>query len=650
MLGSSQAPVVVTQEALLGHAAAWTALAVVCLDRDWTAIAARPTSRPPQPSRPRAARLRDLHLGLDRPAQGRADPPPGAGQLPRPRCASTPGLSAEDVLVAVTTLSFDIAGLELYLPLIIGARGRDRAGRDGGGSARAGRVCSQRSAGDRHAGDADHVADAARLRLDARAARSRRCAAASRCRSRWPTAWSSRRGRAVEHVRADRNDDLVDVRAGHDARRDAHDRPADRQHHASTSSTSTSSPVPVGVAGELWIGGDGLARGYRGRDDLTDGALPHRPLRARRAGGSTAPATWRATAPTARSSSSAASTTRSRSAATASSWARSRPCSRAIPQIAEAVVVARADADGDAELAAYVIPSGEPVPAHELREFVGAAACPPTWCRSRSPRSDAFPLTPNGKVDRKALPEPTRERSEEHELDRAADTDSSAASPRSGSASSQISPIGVTRQLLRPRRDLDRGRAAVRRHRARARRAACRSGRSSGPRRSRRWPSCSRPQRTNRAGPRSIPIQPAGLPSRRSSVSTAAPGTILHLAALARRLGPDQPFYGLQSARPVRRCAAVAAPSRRWPRITYRRCARCIPAVRGAWRATASARSSPSSWPSGSVAAGEEVEMLAMFNGPSPAWIRQWGWYRQPTRAGAPSTPSPRVRPSSRDA
>ncbi|HEY4053540.1 MAG TPA: AMP-binding protein, partial [Terriglobales bacterium] len=33
-----------------------------------------------------------------------------------------PGLSQEDVLVAVTTLSFDIAGLEIYLPLITGAR------------------------------------------------------------------------------------------------------------------------------------------------------------------------------------------------------------------------------------------------------------------------------------------------------------------------------------------------------------------------------------------------------------------------------------------------------------------------------------------------------------------------------------------------
>jgi amino acid adenylation domain-containing protein len=33
-----------------------------------------------------------------------------------------PGMSKNDVLVAVTTLSFDIAGLELYLPLLVGGR------------------------------------------------------------------------------------------------------------------------------------------------------------------------------------------------------------------------------------------------------------------------------------------------------------------------------------------------------------------------------------------------------------------------------------------------------------------------------------------------------------------------------------------------
>jgi amino acid adenylation domain-containing protein len=36
--------------------------------------------------------------------------------------AREPGLGAADVLLAVTTVSFDIAGLELYLPLMVGAR------------------------------------------------------------------------------------------------------------------------------------------------------------------------------------------------------------------------------------------------------------------------------------------------------------------------------------------------------------------------------------------------------------------------------------------------------------------------------------------------------------------------------------------------
>ena len=44
-----------------------------------------------------------------------------------------PGLTAEDVLLAVTTLSFDIAGLELYLPLIVGGRVVLREPRGGDG-------------------------------------------------------------------------------------------------------------------------------------------------------------------------------------------------------------------------------------------------------------------------------------------------------------------------------------------------------------------------------------------------------------------------------------------------------------------------------------------------------------------------------------
>jgi hypothetical protein len=76
------------------------------------------------------------------------------------------------------------------------------------------------------------------------------------------------------------------------------------------------------------------------------------------------------------------------------------------PSVREALVVPREDAAGERRLTAYLLPASADVPASDaVRAFAGERL-PEVMVPSAFVWLEAFPLTANGKLDRRALPEP----------------------------------------------------------------------------------------------------------------------------------------------------------------------------------------------------------------------------------------------------
>ena len=176
-----------------------------------------------------------------------------------------PGLSEADVLAAVTTVSFDIAALELYLPLLVGARvellTRDTAS-DGPA------LAEQLDASGATVLQATPATWRLLLGADWQPARPTRAFCGGETLPReladslllrvaelWnlygpteTTVWSTleRVGAAPAPITIGRP--IANTQAyvldGH------------------------RSPVPIGVRGELWLGGAGVALGYHGRPEL----------------------------------------------------------------------------------------------------------------------------------------------------------------------------------------------------------------------------------------------------------------------------------------------------------------------------------------------------------------------------------------------
>jgi len=163
-------------------------------------------------------------------------------------------------------------------------------------------------------------------------------------------------------------------------------------------------PVPFGVVGEIYIAGDGVARGYLGQPELTDERFVDDPFRpGQRMYKSGDQGRWLADGNLAFAGRNDFQV-KIRGFRIELGEIENRLASH--PQVREVVVVAREDLPGDKRLVAYLTSrDGSAMEADELRQYV-AAAVAEHMVPSAYVVLDAMPLTPNGKVDRKALPVP----------------------------------------------------------------------------------------------------------------------------------------------------------------------------------------------------------------------------------------------------
>jgi len=401
MLEDSGAFALLTQKKLLAalpkHAAR-----KICHDSEWKLISRESAERPPAGTLPE-------HLAYVIYTSGSTGKPKG---VPIPHRAVVnflnsmrhrPGLTRQDLLLAVTTLSFDIAGLELLLPLTVGARvmlaSREEAAdgaqlaakiANGGVTVMQATPSTWRmllDSGWQGNNSLRVFCGGEALSADLANRLSERCA------ELWnlygpteTTIWST-----VAKVEPGTGPIVVG-------------RPiANTQTYILDKHLQ---PVPVGVPGELFIGGNGLARGYLKRPELTAEKFIHHPLsndadaRLYRTGDA---ARWR-------TDGSIELLGRLDHQVKLRGFrielGEIESVLQQAPGVREAVVMVREDVPGDQRLAAYLTTFRQTtVSINELRTFLHERL-PDYMLPSTFVMLDTLPLTPNGKVDRRGLPAP----------------------------------------------------------------------------------------------------------------------------------------------------------------------------------------------------------------------------------------------------
>ncbi|MGP4002444.1 amino acid adenylation domain-containing protein, partial [Streptomyces sp. 8N706] len=162
-------------------------------------------------------------------------------------------------------------------------------------------------------------------------------------------------------------------------------------------------PVPTGVAGEIYVAGGGLARGYLHRPALTAERFPLNPFGAagERMYRSGDVARWRADG-TLEYLGRADDQVKIRGFRIELGEIETALVGH--DRVRECVVVAHEGGDGHRRLVAYMVADGE-LPVTELRAHLGETL-PDYMVPAVFVTLERLPLTPSGKVDRRSLPEP----------------------------------------------------------------------------------------------------------------------------------------------------------------------------------------------------------------------------------------------------
>ncbi|MFN0056087.1 MAG: non-ribosomal peptide synthetase [Planctomycetales bacterium] len=319
-----------------------------------------------------------------------------------------PGLSRQDRLLAVTTYAFDISVLELFLPLAVGAQVVIASADAIGDGARLATILAESGATVMQATPATWQL----LRL-----------------SGWEGDPRLKVLCGGESLPSDLANDLLpcigclwnmygptETTVWSTIQRIGSETPTTIIGRPIANTTvyvldSRRQPVPVGVHGELYIGGDGLARGYLRQPELIAEKFVPDPFskapeaRLYRTGDLVR---WRADG-------SLEFLGRLDHQVKLRGFRIELGEIEAVlaqhPQVRQAVVVVREDHPGDKRLAAYIVPKSVEMPptVTELRNYLHEKL-PDYMVPAAYVNLDALPLTPNGKVDRKALPAPETRR------------------------------------------------------------------------------------------------------------------------------------------------------------------------------------------------------------------------------------------------